>query len=253
MFLIKLVALAKEYANVVIKNMKNINQKEIVLNTEICKNQDEVKFEEEFGTNEYTCSHIFVIENCRKKGRKILTTALIDIIQDEIASMKNKYSEATVIGFFQKKKNTLKSKETIKNQIACSVFDGSEGACIYETNIQQEPETFDLELHEFIEMTGNLDKYMVFEMESNKIREKLDFALKKGITNFILIAGKYSDKDLWFDLVDKVATVKGKTIIILPARMHVITKKSYMEQAINSGATIVCHGMIYGLPQCVSA
>jgi hypothetical protein len=223
------------------------NIKEIVFETEICKNCDELKAEEDFGITEFECSHIFVPENCRKDTRKRLTKEVIEDIQTEIAEIKAKDKNKIVIGFFQTKKNIPKTTDRIEKQILCSCFDGSDGACIYETNIQQEPNTFLNELQEFVKLTGNLDKYLVFEIESNKLREKLELSIKEGLSNFILIAGKYSDNDLWIDLVDRIrAERNGMIAIILPKRMHKTTKKAYAEQAINSGANIVCHGKFSG-------
>jgi len=150
------------------------------------------------------------------------------------------------VGFFQTKKNTPKTIEIVKKQMSCGKFEGSDGVCIYETDIQQEPESFSKELLELIKFTEDFEKYMVFEIESIKIKEKLKSALDNGIRNFILIAGKYKENDLWIDFVDMVRAEEGKTIIILPVRMHRITKKAYLQQAIDSGTNIVCHGKFSG-------
>lgn len=221
-------------------------QQKIILGTEVCINFDEQNFEDDFGIQRYECSHLFVPENCRKDCRKILTNEVIEEIRDEIRNAKASNDNKVVVGFFQTKKNTIKSRERIIKQISCSVFNGSDGACIYETNRQQDAESFSNELSEFIELTGNLDKYMVFEMESNDLRKKLDISIKNGLRNFIMIAGKYDDNDLWADIMLKIRKEEGKAIAIFSKRLHRITKKSYMQQGIDNGATIVCHGKFVG-------
>lgn len=225
---------------------ENTTQEEITFETEVCKNKDEQDFEDDFGIEGYECSHFFVPENCRKESRKHLTDDVINEIKNDFVEAKASNSEKIVIGFFQTKKDTPKTMGVIKKRMSCGIFEGSDGVCMYETNIKQEPETFNVELPKLIKFAKDFEKYMVFEIESIKLREKLEIALNSGIRNFILIAGKYEDNDLWTDFVDRVRAEKGKVIIILSARMHRTTKKAYMQQAIDSGANIVCHGKFSG-------
>ncbi len=226
--------------------VEEITQQEVIFDTEVCKNKDEQDFEDDFGIEGYECSHFFVPENCRKESRKHLTDDTINEIKNDFVYAKASNSDKIVIGFFQTKKNTPKTIDVVKKQMSCGIFEGSDGVCIYETNIQQEPESFNEELFGLIEFTENFEKYMVFEIESIRIKEKLGIAINNGIRNFILIAGRYQDNDLWTDFVDIVRAEKGKVGIILPVRMHKTTKKAYMQQAIDSGANIVCHGKFSG-------
>jgi len=220
--------------------------KEITFETEICKNRDEDSFEDEFGIASYDCSHLFAVEGCKKNSRKVLDEDAISEIKQEFIDFKNKYQDKVVIGIFQTKKGIVKSWEQVVNQTKCNMFDGSDGVCIYETSPQQSSMSFSSELNSMLDLTEEFSRYMVFEMESENLREKTEISLSAGIRNFVLIAGNYADNDLWIDLVDRIRAEEGKVAIVLPARMHRVTKKSYMEQAISSGANFVCHGVFSG-------
>lgn len=222
------------------------NTTEKVLETELAYNKQEVDISNNLGIADIPSSHIFVIESCRKKERRNLTVDVAEMVQKDIAETMAKYSEKTILGLVQFKKGITKTHEQIENAMKCNLFNGSDGVCLYETNPQQMMTDLKIELPSFLKIADDFDKYFVIEMDGNEVLEKVNFILSLGIKNFILIAGNYKDEQLWQQVIKSVLSEKGKSIVLLPKRMHPITKKSYIDMMIEYGASIVVHGMAFG-------
>lgn len=220
---------------------------EIILQTELCHSKQEVDFTNNFGITEIKGSHIFVIEPCRKKERRQLTENVAEIVQNEATDLKTRYKDKIVLALVQFKKGITKTKEQVKMAMKCSLYDGSDGACLYETNPLQNLKKLTEEVSEFLEMTKKHEKYFVIEMDGEDVLEKVNFLLSKGIKNFILIAGDYKNQELWRRvIVSSILRENGEAMVLLPKRMHPVTKKSYIEMMVDFGATIVVHGMAFG-------
>jgi hypothetical protein len=220
---------------------------EIELETEICYNNKEDDIAEGLGILEISGSHLFVIENCRKKERKNLTNELAETIQGEVIIKKNKYPDKIVISVIQFKKGITKTDEQIESAIKCNLFEGSDGVCLYENNPLAGVGELENKLPELIDKAEGYEIYFVIEMDGEEVLDKINLLLETGIRNFILIAGNYSNDNLWRQvIVSSILREKGKAIVLLPARMNTKTKKSFITHATNYGATIVVHGIPFG-------
>lgn len=220
---------------------------EITLETEVCYNNQEDNLAEKIGLSEVSGSHFFVIENCRKKERRNLNNDLSERIQEEVAIKKNKYPNKVVLNVIQFKKGLTKTEEQIESAIKCNLFDGSDGVCLYEQNPLAGVDELSRKLPELINKSDGNEIYFVIEIDGEEVLEKINLLLETGIRNFILIAGKYSDSNLWRQvIVSSILRENGKAIVLLPARMNTKSKKSFIEHATNYGATIVVHGLPFG-------
>lgn len=208
-------------------------------------NDAEVAYAEEHELD-FAADTILIIEACRKKERKVLTNLHIPEVQIEIKNMKAKYPNKRVIWIEQFKKSMKKTTGQIEVAIKCSTFNGSEVACLYESDPQQSLDSLILELPKMIELSNGYERFFVIEIESEQIREKVHTLIESGIKNFIFMSGAYNDSDLWYDILTKVRISGGEAIAVILKRMHSTTKKSYMERAIVNGATLVIHGALYG-------
>lgn len=187
--------------------------------------------------------YIFFVENFRRKDRKQLSSKIIPEVQKEIKYWLNKHQETEVVHIFQFKKNTKKTDNEIESAIKCQVVEGAKVICLYEHNPKQDYKMYGLSLTDLIKLAGNIKKFMVFEIEANDIVEKIQIALKNEIKSFIFIGGDYDNEDLWINkVVNKIHKEDGKVGILFPARMHKITKKSYLRKGIEYGADFVFHG-----------
>ena len=220
------------------------NQK-IQLQTEIGMNHSEVSYAE--GINmPVESSNLFLIEGFRRKDRKNLNENMIESIQEELRNLKTGYPDKTILGVLQFKKGITKTKEQITNAIKCTLFDESDGVCIYETNPNQEIESFSQEVDEYLDMVKERQKYFVLEMNGEDLLEKINLVLSKGTNKFVLIAGDYKNEDLWRQSIESISAKKGKVIVVFPKRMHPTTKEAYMKKVIVYGANIVVHGALFG-------
>jgi hypothetical protein len=220
---------------------------DIILETEVCYNNKEDDIAQELGISEVSGSHLFVIENCRKKERKNLTDELAETIQEEVAVKKSKYPEKIVLNIIQFKKGITKTDEQIESAIKCNLFEGSDGVCLYENNPLASVEELGNKLPALIEKSEGYEIYFVIEMDGEEVLEKITLLLETGIRNFILVAGSYSNDNLWRQvIVSSILREEGKAIVLLPARMNTKTKKSFINHAMNYGATIVVHGIPFG-------
>lgn len=222
-----------------------MENKEIQLQTEIGINHSEVSYAEGIDVP-IESSNIFLIEGFRKKERRNINENIIDSFQENLKDLKKGYPEKTILGILQFKKGITKTKEQITNAIKCTLFDGSDGVCIYETNPHQDFESLNQEVNEYLNMARDKQKYFVLEMDGEDLLEKINLLLHKNISNFVLIAGAYNDEDLWRQSIESILKKKGKSIVVFPKRMHPTTKKSYMEKAITYGANVVVHGALFG-------
>jgi len=220
---------------------------ELTLETEVCYNSQEDDFAEKLGIAQVNGSHLFVVENCRRKERKNLTDELAETIQGEVAVKKNKYPNKIVLNIIQFKKGLTKTDEQINSAIKCNLFEGSDGVCLYEHNPLAGVEELGNKLPFLIEKAEGYEMYFVIEIDGEEVLEKINLLLETGIRKFILIAGDYHNDNLWRQIiVSSILREGGKAIVLLPARMNTKTKKSFIEHAQNYGATIVFHGMPFG-------
>jgi hypothetical protein len=220
---------------------------EITLETEVCYNHQEDDLAEKIGISEVSGSHFFVIENCRRKERRNLNDELAERIQEEVAVKKSKYPNKIVLNIIQFKKGLTKTDEQIQSAIKCNLFEGSDGVCLYEHNPLADVKELSKKLPEMIDKSEGNEIYFVLEMDGEDVLEKVNLLLETGIRNFILIAGNYSDENLWRQvIVSSIIRENGKAIVLLPARMNTKSKKSFIEHATIYGATIVVHGLPFG-------
>ena len=89
-------------------------QQQIILDTELCFNKQEADFAIGLGITNILGSYAFVVENCRKKERKTLNNKFIELIQEDIADMKKRYTEKKVLNIIQFKKGIPKTREQIE-------------------------------------------------------------------------------------------------------------------------------------------
>lgn len=220
---------------------------DLILETEVCHNSWEVGRSEFLGINEIPGSHIFVVENCRKKERRNLDERFVELMKDDIGKLKNKYPDKKILGVIQFKKGMPKTIEQIENAVKCGIFDNSDGACIYDKNPQQSLEEFKDDLPSLLKLTEGVERYCVLEMDGADVLEKVNLALENEIRNFILIAGDYNNETLWRQvIVSSILSNRGTATVLLPVRMNTTTGKSFIEKAQIYGATIVVHGMPFG-------
>ena len=220
---------------------------EILLETELCYNKQEVDFANGLGITEIPSSHLFVIENCRKKERRNLTEDFVELVQGDIVGLKNQYPEKKVLGLVQFKKGMTKTDTQIEMAIKCSIFDGSDGACLYEKNPLQNVESLKADLPNLLKITKGHERNFVIEMDGEDVLEKVNLVLHNKVKNFILVAGDHNNETLWRQvIVSSILANNGKAIVLLPARMNTRTGKSFIEKVETYGATIVIHGMPFG-------
>jgi len=231
----------------VIKIEEMKKEKVVKERTEILFNHQEAGFKDDFNIKyEKEPEYIIFVENCRRKERKNLDSELIDGIKEEINFWKDKYSSSKILHVFQFKKGLLKTKEQIEITKKCQDVENADGICFYEESKDQEISDFKKQLLNFLEFKLTIEKYIVLEIESEDIAEKITFALSKGLRKFILIGGEYGNNDLWITLTSSIKEIGGETIMLLPARMHRITKESYIKKALLFGVDYAIHGMPYG-------
>jgi len=220
---------------------------EIILETELCFNKQEVDFANGLGITEIPSSHLFVIENCRKKERRNLNEDFVELVQEDIGKLKSKYPKKKVLGLVQFKKGMTKTNNQIEIAMKCSIFNGSDGACLYEKNPLQNFEELKTDLPNLLRITKNHERYFVIEMDGEDVLEKVNLVLQNKVKNFILIAGDYNNDTLWRQvIISTILANSGKAIVVLPARMNTRTGKSFIEKVETYGATIVVHGMPFG-------
>jgi len=217
--------------------------------TEVVYNNQEAGFKEDFNIKyEKEPKYIFFVENCRKKERKNLDKDIVDGVKEEIKFWKNKYSSSKILHIFQFKKGLLKTKEQIEITKKCQDVENADGICFYEEFKDQEKLNFKNQLLDFLKFKPEIEKYIVLEIESEDIAEKIVFALSKGLKKFIFVGGEYNNNDLWITLTSAIKESQGETIMLLPARLHKTTKESYIKKALLFKVNYVVHGMPYGGP-----
>ncbi|MFH1840271.1 MAG: hypothetical protein ABH849_03920 [Nanoarchaeota archaeon] len=215
--------------------------------TKVVFNNLEEGFKDDFNVEyEKESDYIFFVENCRKKERKNIDKDLIPLIKKDINFWKNKRPKTKVIHFLQFKKGLAKTKEQLDILTKGQVIENPDGICFYEEFPGQNKDKFDDQLNEFVEFKPEIEKYIVLEIESEDIVEKVVLALSKGSKKFILIGGDYKNLDLWTTLTSSIREVNGETIMLLPARMHNRNKESYIKKAIEFGIDYVVHGSPFG-------
>ena len=215
--------------------------------TRIMFNNLEAGFKDDFNIEyEKEPEYIFFIENCRRKERKNLDKDLIRTVKKDINFWKAKYTKSKIIHLFQFKKGLLKTKEQIKITMDCQAVENSDGICFYEESIAQDSNEFKKQILEFLKFKPEIVKYAVLEIEAEDLAEKLATALNNGLNNFILIGGDYENNDLWITITSSIREAGGKSIMLLPARMHKTTKESYIKKALLFRFDYVVHGMPYG-------
>jgi len=219
--------------------------KEITIETIHAINDKELGFLRNLGLDE-KFEYIFFIEPMRKKNRQELPEGAIEGIQDEISQIKSENKQSKVISFVQFIKGSKRTLDKVERAMRCSMFDGSDGVCIYETFPKQSYEDFSEELDGFLEVSGDAEKYLVLEIDGNQVREKLLIAFSKGLKNIIFVAGAYKDNDLWIDLIEKIRKENGKSFVVFLKRMHSFTKEAYIVKAITIGSNVIVHGSFTG-------
>ena len=147
------------------------------LYTEVCFNSKELEIANSLGLVDLFGSYAFVIENCRKKERNNLNINFPNLVQEDIAEVKNKYPNKNVLGIIQFKKGITKTDEQIRNAINCGVFEGSDGVCFYETNPLQNLEGLEKDYSKFIDLAEDYKKYFVIEMDGEDVLKKINFLL----------------------------------------------------------------------------
>lgn len=220
-------------------------QKEILVETSHAINHKEKEFFEGLGL-EISSDYLFFVEPMLKKDRKILTEGAVEGIQEEVAEIKNNNKESKVITFVQFIKGSKRNIEQIEMAMRCNMFDGSDGVCIYETYPKQSEKDFSEEIDGFIEVTGDLDKYLVIEIDGNEALEKLVSALGKGLRKIVLVAGAYKNNILWIQMLEKIRKANAKSFIVFLKRMNPHTKEAYIPRGVKFSADVLVHGFFHG-------
>jgi len=219
---------------------------EYIIETQIAMSGVELPHFENL-SEETNPEYIFLPEPLAKKDRKDFSEDCIEIIQEDWMNVKGNYSDSNVIGIIQfPRKRRVRDIDKIERAVRCSLYDGSDGVCLYESDLNQDEVKFSEEVEGFLLVVGDTEKYLILDMETKEPRKKLEIALLKGIKNIILFAGAYRDAGLWEDLIMNIRASEGKSFIMLPRNMNTWTKKSYIEIAQIFGADFVFQGFMYG-------
>lgn len=207
-------------------------------------NDREIAYAEKLGAvGLLNISYIIKIEKYDEANIGNLNTGNINHLSAENDNFQDTYEESTIIQYFQLNKGIAKSQEQIDVIEESQIKSKSPLFLFYEQNMQTDEGVFSENLQNKIKNVKK-ELFVVLEIESKRIKEKVDIALSLGVRNFIFRAGKYEDTHLWNRVISAVHDKSGLVFVALPRRMH--DKISYIKDMFEFGVDFVFHEVFNG-------
>lgn len=169
--------------------------------------------------------------NLKQNSNKIL---------NELNGFIDKNSDSKIIFFAQFNKGDIKSREEL------NVINNIQLKSNLETFVFQElsdNETFDNLKKEFDKIksfVNNKDIFVLLDIKSKSVEDKVDFLLLNGVKNFIIRGGEYNNVEKWIEIRESIHKLKGNLAISVHRRWD-NDKVSYLKYALYLGCDYAFH------------
>jgi len=183
--------------------------------------------------------HKFGVGNINQLNRSEIEnlTAKFDTYQ-------NTYQDSYVLNYLQFRKGHEKTDEQIEVIEESQLSSDSPAFLFYEQDNETDEGVL-LESLLRIQTLTEKEIWLVLEVETKRIAEKIDTALSLGIKNFIVRAGKYNSDYLWsVNIIGNIQQNKGTIIVALPRRHY--RRDSYTKDFFQFGVDGVFHEVPQG-------
>lgn len=191
-------------------------------------------------------SFIVKVEKYGDNNRGMLGRADIGNLANLFNLYQGRQINSEVINLFQLNKGERKTARELEVIHESQISSNSMGFTFQEETRRQNVALFSQQLNNIIPRVNDKKIYVVLEIESKNIRQKIDYALSVGIRNFILRGGKWNNQRLWVEITSKIYRERGITFVSLPKRMRSTDKMSYIKLAFQFGADYVFHEVMTG-------
>lgn len=216
-------------------------KKYVVLDDKVCCSNIELNYGETVGTTTKS-RRILAVESFKKPEMRSMDDAAVKKLLKRDAFLKSNHPNAEIVSFLQFNKGTKRSAATISAAIKSQA--NADYRVLYEADPKQGVGAFEAQLNEFVKIDG--PKMVVLEAESRDITSKISATTKRGITQFIVIGGKYPDETFWQQkIVQPIHQQGAKVMAVVLKRMN-RQKESYLKPMLLAGVDWVAHGAARG-------
>jgi len=205
----------------------------------ILSNDKEFDYAREFGVEHLLNSELIpLIKRINPKNRINFKRKNINLFINEINGFIAKYQNSEVLSFIQFNKGDIKSQDEFNLINDIQLQSDLDTFVLQEISTGDTLESFKRNVLKY--KSNPKEIFLLIEIESTDIEDKIKFAISNGISNFIIRAGDYYNTPKWTEVRQIIRKGKGLFIISLPKRMDKY-KVSYFKYALSYGCDYAFH------------
>ena len=206
----------------------------------ILANDNEINYAKQNGLNDsLNLSLIPMIKRITSKTRINLKNNSKKLI-NEINGFIDKHSDSKIIFFSQFNKGDIRAKEELKVIGEIQQKSNLDTFVFQELDEKNTLNDFEKDFESSEKFSLGKEIFVVLDIKSKFVEDKVDFLLINGVRNFILRGGEYDNIRKWIEIRESIHRVKGDFIISVYRRWD-IDKVSYLKYALSLGCDYTFH------------
>lgn len=206
----------------------------------ILANDTEVSYAKQNGLDDsLDLSLIPIIKRITNKNRINLKQNTNKIV-NEINGKIDEYPESNIIFFAQFNKGDLRSEEELEIIKEIQLKSNLDTFVFQELSENETIDNSKKEFNKIKKLAEDKKIFVVLDIKSKDIEDKIDFFLLGGVKNFIIRGGDYNNFPKWIEIRESIHKFKGDFIISLYGRWD-RDKVSYIKYALSLGCDFTFH------------
>jgi hypothetical protein len=205
----------------------------------ILSNDKEIDYAREFGVeNLLNLDLIPCIKRINPKNRIDFKLKNLSLFVNGLNGFINQHPDSEVISFVQFNKGDIKSLEEFNLINEIQLQSNLNTFVLQEISLNDTLDFFKKNVLKY--KSNDREKFLLIEIESADIEDKIKFAISNGISNFIIRAGDYFNTPKWTEVRAIIRKGRGLFIISLPKRMDK-NRISYFRYSLSYGCDYTFH------------
>ena len=217
------------------KEVKNKMVEKIIL-----ANDTEINYAKQNGLNDsLNLSLIPLVKRVTNKTRINLKNNSQKLI-NEINGFIDKHSDSKIIFFSQFNKGDIRAKEELEIIGKIQQKSNLDTFVFQESDEKNTLEDFRKEFKKSEKFSNEKEVFVVLDIKSKSVEDKVDYLLINGVKNFILRGGEYDNIRKWVEIRESIHKLSGDLIISVYRRWDK-DKVSYFKYALSLGCDYTFH------------